>query len=254
MHMLISRVEGNYPHHAIFASHDTGLKPDSGYEVRRGMRHVLHTLRVDFNPYVYLRQLVWAQPGIKPRVLEGGCGHGEILADLKRGIYPIHPFSLDQGPIERTVNFRYPDPYLISEPGLGNSIHTTGVTLSEQHAMIIGAIDPSAQPDHLMIGPIGVQHFDSQAEMILDFYGAAFHRPEEALSVYSHVLKDSGLVLMRFPTNTDRPQEEVDRAIRTELRARSFESLLIGINQFPDPSDQKLQGTADVLARKITSR
>ena len=99
------------------------------------------------------------------QVLEGGCGVGYALKQLKTG--------------------------MADNEGLGDAIVTTGVTLTEETAVI--AQDRN-EVDVVYVGPIDACELpDNTFDFIYDALGAAFYDYRAALPVYGRVLKPGGL-------------------------------------------------------------
>jgi len=156
--------------------HEQAIKDEieGKYPVSNGLHDI--GLNTGFNALYYARDLSndWENP---LNILEGGCGTGLALIELKLGIYAIHHYTSLEG-----------------------KIHTTGVTLTPQHAEITNQrrVNPELQLDEMIVGPIELFPFENQYDMILDYFGAAFHFPREVLPVYGQVLKPTGISSVRL--------------------------------------------------------
>lgn len=81
--------------------------------------------------------------------------------------------------------------------GFRNAIHTTGSSLSWQHAKWSELQDPEYQIDTFVVGPLYDYVPPEPFDFIIDFFGAAFHFPEDIMPYYGNNLAPGGLLLAR---------------------------------------------------------
>lgn len=132
---------------------------------------------VGFDFFKHLWELTEQNPDRRIEVLEGGCGEGRALAQLKRG-----------GKIDSKTEYT----------GLGQRIRTTGVTLFEGHLDRARQLDDNSRPDEMIVGPIEVHTFDRQFDFIYDYCGAAMRLPESVIPVYGNILAIERLTFVRL--------------------------------------------------------
>ncbi len=171
-------------------------RPD--YRIDRGMAEVMGNSLVAFDVFEHLRNL-HKQLGEPVEVIEGGCGLGNSLVDLKRGItfaelpgnetplieLPFHTYRWRNGLAGRRFE------------GLAGKIRTTGVTLSLDHANIAKMAEEPYRIDEMAIGPLNMCRTGRNYDFFLDFYGAGFYSFDDALPAYAALLKPGGFGLFR---------------------------------------------------------
>jgi SAM-dependent methyltransferase len=160
--------------------HDLDLTLANTYDIYRGVAFGRSQGKlsrfIDFDPFAHLHTLSDQMPDRQLEVLEGGCGVGSALHQLKNGM--VQGYSP-----EKTYE------------GLGDKIRTSGVTLTPEHAIV--AIDQGT--DEVFVGPIDrCPIAEDSFDFIYDFCGAAYYDPDAALSVYGRVLKPGGLAFVRL--------------------------------------------------------
>jgi SAM-dependent methyltransferase len=191
---------------------DRGIKFASwNPPVTASIHRDIYVRHFDFNPFAYLRVLAAEEQNRPIEVLEGGCGVGQALVDLKTGVFSGYPS--------------------VFYPALGSRIRTTGITLNPEHTKKASEVDPKFAVDEMRVGPLGEQQFDVDFDFIYDFLGVAFYYPEEAISTYDRVLTAGGLVYTRF--------NAMDRALAEESIERS--SLEVAAKGGPGQWDVLLQ-------------
>lgn len=142
-----------------------------------------------FDFFRHLWELADREPDRRLEVLEGGCGEGRALAQLKRG-----------GKIDSKTEYK----------GLVQRIRTTGVTLYEGHLGRARQFDDNSRPDEMIVGPIEHYAFDRQFDFIYDFCGAAMRFPETVIPVYGNLLATDRLAFMRLMTGA-MPQRQPEQ-------------------------------------------
>ena len=151
-----------------------------GYHEDRTLNQVEHSLEISDKPFRFaphLRQVSQLFPHVGTiEVLEGGCGVGYILRDLKQ-----------LGPI------------------IGRTIMTTGVDIGIRHLKIV---EQDQTVDRYIIGTVSNAYaqdaiHDNQFHFILDFNGALFYdmactdkAGAATIPIYGRVLSPGGTVLI----------------------------------------------------------
>ena len=135
---------------------------------------------INFDFFNHLQDLK-SELGRRLEVLEGGCGQGIALRQLKKG-----------GRISRESDYEY--------PGLGQDIRTTGVTLSKRHIEAAKKVAEEVRIDEMIVSPLETYDFDRQYDFIYDFCGAAMHFPEDVIPVYGKILMPNRLAFIRLMT------------------------------------------------------
>lgn len=132
-----------------------------GGEFRFSFKECLPTLAARFQSDAVLK------------ILEGGCGYGELLTDLK-GL----------------------------QDDLGVKIHTTGVTMARRH--IPKPRDEEFIIDRMIIGTVQKAYerglLSGGYHLIVDFLGAVYYSrddPTKPLTIYSNILIPGGMMLFR---------------------------------------------------------
>ena len=148
--------------------------------------------------------------------MEGGCGQGRALEQLKRG-----------GKLDSKTEYR----------GLGHNIRTTGVTLYEGHLKALRQIPEELRPDEIIVGPIEQHAFDREFDFIYDFCGAAMHFPESVIPIYQKILRNDRIAFMRLMAGA-KPKGRIEQIIEQS----GFEIINQGGSRF---------ATMDFIVRKI---
>src|ERR1700722_13336065 len=120
--MNITKVEGIVSErYSSLCRYDLYPYATATYRIDRGLAFGAHgeppERDIDFNPFEYLHSLIGQTESAQIEVLEGGCGEGRALRQLKQGAWRNYP-------VRRAYE------------GLGDNIRTTGVTLSLEHALV----------------------------------------------------------------------------------------------------------------------
>lgn len=126
-------------------------------------------------------------------VLDGGCGYGRMLHELKIGIpaYAIHTHEEIREGYYRSLSVDIPE-----DPGLGDAIRTTGITLDQQHAERAESL--GLDIDEMIVGSLENHRFDRKFDFILDYTGSAFYFPRRAMPLYRELLQPDGILLVRL--------------------------------------------------------
>lgn len=166
--------------------------PDGlSYKIDRGMDDLLAVSVLPFNHYAYLEDLSKQTSG-RVRVLEAGCGQAKALYDLKKGI------------LFKGLDIRFSDLQVIDEDvkemffsligkkltGLGTKIHTTGITLSNEHALFIQGYKEPFRPDRIIVGSLlnYARTTTDRYDFIFDHLGVAVRYPKMAIPSFAKLL------------------------------------------------------------------
>jgi hypothetical protein len=207
------------------------------------MVHIIKYSSLDYDLFDCLQRL--SKHGSRLEVIEGGCGIGSALVDLKRGItvgytaeeqkflddkrIPREEFNAfmtaritGTAPPKTSRQTVHPDlswhwriVHGRSYQGLGDRIRTTGVILAKRHAEIASAVGEPYGIDEMVVGPLEHHQFNREFDLVLDYQGAAFHSPREVLPVYCRLLKPSRLGFVRFPVNGSFNYQDFDGLFRS---------------------------------------
>lgn len=187
----------------------------STYRVHRDIAKILEETYICFNFFRYLED-VYQELGRPLEVLEGGCGYGVALRDLKSGVTGLGELSrmpykelrwTEQGSwyFERYTGDSF--------PGLGTKIRTTGMSLCREHAEVAAGVREQNRIDEFIIGAIGQYPFNRRYDYIVDSYGAAFYFPEEAIPVYGKILTPDGIVFMKLDVYSEEERRKLTALI-----------------------------------------
>ncbi|MBI2652245.1 hypothetical protein HYX00_02160 [Candidatus Woesearchaeota archaeon] len=178
------------------------IAPYRTYRVDRGIHYLLQGL-LPFNVFGHLESVYQRKSNGKVEVLEGGCGVGAALEDLKTGVGHLTPnFEVKSDFINVPPWKRLPNGY---QPGLVGKIYTTGVTLSPRHVDIASRVKEPFGIDEMVVGPIEQHNFQKEYDFIFDLCGAAFYFPEEVIAVYGRILKRGELGFLRLLAGANEP-------------------------------------------------
>lgn len=148
---------------------------------------------IDFDIFAHLRREN-ERLGRRLEVLEGGCGYGIVLIDLKRGFKPNDSKYITVP--KNTLGTLWRN----GIEGLGNKIRTTGVTLNLSHVEFnLGMSEKEWQIDELILAPLEDYPFNIKYDFVFDFTGPAFYFTKTAIPVYGRILQRGGFALMRIP-------------------------------------------------------
>jgi SAM-dependent methyltransferase len=216
----------NYPltsEQERFLERDNHPDPEFGsYRVDRGMDEILSESVLPFNYFEYLNKLA-ANKGDRVEVLEGGCGIGNALVDLKRGLksfgldITMRDWSIMDPDVQKLIES------LVAKPlkGLGNKIHTSGLTLSPQHVEVALGVEDVYRLDRIIVGPLDVYSFTTKDryDFIFDRFGPAMYFREEAIRAYGRLLKPGAQALLRLSVDLGSDEMHfVDYAERMRLK------------------------------------
>jgi hypothetical protein len=162
--------------------------PNSVYKVDRGILDVWKLCYTQLDIFDHIRGLIVKNEKRIPRVLEGGCGIGKLLEDLKRGVQVPSPISEVDPRSRATVQEWKAGLAGQNFPGYEH-IHTTGVTLSRSHADIAESTDVRYRVDEMLIGPIDCHPDGEPYDFVIDFNGPARYYPTEAIRTYGRLLE-----------------------------------------------------------------
>lgn len=182
--------------------------PQPPFPVNTGMVDIIKDTLMEFDFFGYL-QRVYGRSGSQLYIIEGGCGVGNALVDLKRGVKVDVPENeLDYTPPQLRrklihVNGRYYD-------GLEGKIHTTGVTSTRRHVDTASSVEERHQINEMIVGPIEQYTFEREYDFVLDFKGAAFHFPRQVIPVYGKILKDLRPGFVRLHTGKQYTGEQLE--------------------------------------------
>jgi hypothetical protein len=193
--------------HRYALDFDANNTQSSSYRTDRGMEIILSTSYLPFNHYEHISQLRRQITDRPVEVLEGGCGLGRALRDLKQGIF----FSGELSPAQEQAYFservrRWREGLVGSKlSGIPEGVHTTGITLSSVHRDAIRRGGYAHKIDHLIVGSLDDYAWDTKDryDFIYDAFGPAMHSPLEAISCYSMLLRREGTADMRFLGESD---------------------------------------------------
>ena len=171
----------------------TLASPRTYVRIDRGMTAILSDMPFAFDFFAHLNMLS-KNLGRPVEVLEGGCGEGRALYDLKKG----WPVELGTTPYQSRAVVDWQASLPESFPGLGNSIRTTGVTL-ESNPTVVG----KRRPGNVFIGPIQKLPAHQKYDFLLDFLGPAFYATTDALPTYARAAQPGALAYLRLPTGRD---------------------------------------------------
>ncbi|PIR80060.1 MAG: hypothetical protein COU25_02170 [Candidatus Levybacteria bacterium CG10_big_fil_rev_8_21_14_0_10_35_13] len=189
--------------------------PYSTQEYRTNRELVVDNF-IGFDFFKHLWELAENNPNRRIEVLEGGCGEGKALEQLKKG-----------GKISSKTEYR----------GLGQRIRTTGITLFDGHLEMARQKPEEVRTDEMIIGPIQFHKFDRKFDFIYDFCGAAMHFPESVIPIYQKILRNDRIAFMRLMAGAmpKSPPEQL-------FEQSGFEIIDQGGNKF---------ATMDFIVRKI---
>lgn len=207
-------VQGQFgPEHNRILTADREPHKESHYETHRTLEKIWDDASFYFDIPEYLRE-VYRKKGQRVEVLDSGCGIGRLLGQLKQGIseYAIYRREETSPGYGRPVMIGIP-----ADPGLGDMIRTTGVTLSREHAERARELD--LEVDEMIIGPLEQHAFDRQYDLIIDYAGAAFYFPHRAMPVYRRILAPDGTLFVKLMFDWEK-----ELAGGNAERARSFKA------------------------------
>lgn len=171
-----------------------GSYADGGYKVNR----TLHDIKEQLSLKVNLLELIANIYGKQKRVvevLEGGCGEGVTLLQIKAAF--------------------------------ADKVRATGITLSSKN--VEAALRNMQRPkiDELIIGPLERHEFDRQYDFILDVFGPNYYfgiiyDPNcPIISTYGRILAKGGEALIKFQT------ADAERVVNTHKRVFAKNQLAI---------------------------
>ena len=212
--------------------------PQPSYPIDIGMNGIIKGTLLKFDFFDYLRRL-YNRLGNQLYIIEGGCGVGNALVDLKRGVevnltseertllrqlyisqeeISAHFMAAKAGkvyerpqssvPAELLWHWKYVDG--THRKGLEDKLHTTGVTLTKRHADTAFSVEERYRIDEMIVGPIEQHHFEREYDFVLDFKGAAFHFPRQVIPIYGQILKDFRLAFVRLHTGVQYTGEQLE--------------------------------------------
>ncbi len=191
---------------------DIAPEKEGWYRYKRGAQELYEAIKVKFDLFEYLGQLVQNNPDRQVSLLESGCGYGHLGRDLRQG------FTFDSTDFLHTTS---PDGIIAWKkslsgreyPGFGNRIKIVGATLSINHAEYIQKrLANNLQPDQIVVGSIAEHDFGSfQFDVLIDHYGPATHHPSEKLfQSYADILRRDGLCLIKTSFISERNKEHYE--------------------------------------------
>ncbi|MEK6949526.1 MAG: hypothetical protein AABX34_04845 [Nanoarchaeota archaeon] len=204
--MKVTFVNGTLDRRHLEAIKDEDV-PQPLYPIDWGMADIIKDALLEFDFFDYLKRL-YDRSGTQLYVIEGGCGIGNALVDLKRGVSIV----VREDEPSHSHQHRWKLQSLSGRhfQGLEDKIHTTGATLTRRHADTASSVEEPYQIDEMIVGPIEQYPFERKYDFALDFKGAAFHFPQQVIPVYGRILKDGSPAFIRLHTGEQYTGENLE--------------------------------------------
>lgn len=251
--MIIKKfIHGLSEKHNIHTCRPAG--PLVTYKDDRTLLDIGFMTNIDFDIFAHLRQQ-YGELGRRLEVLDGGCGYGFILRDLKRGFKPDRRALMNsiKNPLGKSLRE--------GVEGLGEKIRTTGVTLNQDHVNFNIKNQEENQIDEIILSPLERYPFSRNYDFVFDFTGPAFYFTFEAMPVYGRILQKGGFALLRIPFYAKPISNDVPCSWSSEeARKKKIENLdsflaECGMKRLIDDVNIREQGPADYdavfLVRKV---
>lgn len=199
--MEIIRIKEDLDPHHYQEPLEYDNNPGDHYKINRGMDDILSASILPFNHFSHLGSLAEATTD-RVRVLESGCGQAKALFDLKKGITfigeDIHLTDLLVMDVD--TQYMLTDLFRRELNGLGSKIHTTGITLSYEHANFAQSYDEVFRPDRMIVGSLKTysQTTSDRYDFIYDHLGVAIRFPKMAIPAFSRLLDVNSMGLFRL--------------------------------------------------------
>ena len=154
--------------HLRWAQVWSSKKNQEGYNEQRGVRDIEDIFCNMFSIKEVLQEIAERFPMETIRVLDSGCGECKTLGEIK-------------------------DFFV----GLDRDIHTTGITLQEDH---IEWADRN-QVDQLIIGPVQNYQFPDRYHLVIDIFGPTrWEKLEDILPIYGEIVTNGGIMIFIDPS------------------------------------------------------